>query len=87
MLEVLIAESVSVNRLASGSISAREVSSLDHKVLDNAMERASLEVQGLSALSLALLTRAKSSMHNKAISPPPKVLRSLGRILDVSPLL
>ena len=83
MLEVLVAESVSVDRLASSSVSAREVSSLDHEVLDNTMERASLEVQRLSAFTLSLLTRAKSSTPHMSFSLSPKVLRSLGGILSV----
>ena len=83
MLEVFVAESVSVDRLASSSVSAREVSSLDHEVLDNTMERASLEVQGLSALTLSLLTSAESSMRHMSFSLSPKVLRSLGGILGI----
>ena len=83
MLEVLVAESVSVYRLASSSVSAREVSSLDHEVLDNTMERASFEMQGLSALALSLLTRAKSSTPHMSFPLSPKVLRSLGGILCV----
>ena len=80
MLEVLVAESVSVDRLASSSVSAREVSSL---VLANTMERASFEMQGLSALALSLLTRAKSSTPHMSFPLSPKVLRSLGGILCV----
>lgn len=83
VLEVLVTESVSVDRLASSAISAREVSSLDHEVLDNTMERASLEVQGLSTLALSLLTSAKSSTPYLSLSLSPKVLRSLGSVLGV----
>ena len=82
-LEVLVGELLSVDGLAAGSVAVGEVSSLDHEVLDNTMERASFEMQGLSALALSLLTRAKSSTPHMSFPLSPKVLRSLGGILCV----
>jgi hypothetical protein len=46
-LEVLIGELLSIDGLAPGAISAREVSSLDHEVGDHAVEGGALVVQRL----------------------------------------
>jgi len=58
-LEVLIGELGSVDRLTTSSVALGEVSSLAHKLGDDSVERASLEVKWLSRGSSALLTFKK----------------------------
>ena len=61
LLEVLIWELFSIDRLSSGSVSTSEISSLDHEVRDDAVELGSLEVEWLSRLSDSLLSGAQGT--------------------------
>ena len=58
-LEGFIRELLPVDRLATGSIAAREVAALNHEVLDNAMQRRALVVQRLPCLAYSFLARAE----------------------------
>mmetsp|Transcript_100918 Transcript_100918/g.179123 ORF Transcript_100918/g.179123 Transcript_100918/m.179123 type:complete len:208 (-) Transcript_100918:79-702(-) len=61
VLEVLIAELLSVDRLSSGAIAFREVPALAHEAWNHAVERAPLEMERLALSALALLTGAECS--------------------------
>lgn len=54
-LKVLIVESVAVDGLATSSITLGEVTTLDHELLDNTMERGTL-------ITEALLTGCESAV-------------------------
>jgi hypothetical protein len=71
--EVLIREVTSVDALATTTIPTCDITTLAHKVLDDTMEGIALVVEGLSALTKSLLTRAKRS----------KVLRCFGNLIFV----
>ena len=73
VLEVLISELLSVDALTSGSVTLGEVTTLQHELGDHSVERAGLEVEGLSGLADSLLTSAEST----------EVLSGLGDILGV----
>jgi hypothetical protein len=60
-LEVLVGELLSVDGLATSSISLGEVTSLAHELGDDSVELAALEVEGLAGLAGSLLTSAESS--------------------------
>ena len=66
--EVLVRELGAVDGLSTGTVSGGEVTSLAHEVCDDAVEAGSLEVQRLSRLADALLSRAERA----------EVLRRLG---------
>lgn len=57
--ESLVVELVAVNRLASSAVASSEITTLDHKLLDDAVEDGAFIVQRLSRLSDALLTSAE----------------------------
>jgi len=59
--EVLILELVAVDGLTTGAVAAGKVTTLGHEATNDAMERAALEVEGLAALALSLLTSAESA--------------------------
>jgi hypothetical protein len=59
--EGLVVELVAVDRLAAGAIASSKVTTLDHELLDDAVEDGALVVQRLSGLSNALLARAESA--------------------------
>mmetsp|Transcript_126419 Transcript_126419/g.300184 ORF Transcript_126419/g.300184 Transcript_126419/m.300184 type:complete len:235 (-) Transcript_126419:35-739(-) len=59
VLEVLITKLVSVNRLSTGTVPSREVTSLAYEVWNHAVKRAALVVQRLARASFALLTSAQ----------------------------
>ena len=61
LLEVLVWELLSVDGFSSSSVSAGEVSSLDHEVRDDAMKLGSLEVEWLSRLSDSIFSGAESA--------------------------
>lgn len=61
LLKVFVLELLPVDRLSPSSISAGEVSSLNHKVRDDAMELRSLEMQWLARLSHSFLACAKAA--------------------------
>mmetsp|Transcript_606 Transcript_606/g.1411 ORF Transcript_606/g.1411 Transcript_606/m.1411 type:complete len:238 (+) Transcript_606:296-1009(+) len=71
--EVFVGEFFSVNRFTTGPVSASEVASLDHKILDDAVESASLVVQWLAQRPLSLFTRTQG----------PEILGRLGRNICV----
>ena len=60
-LEVFILKLFTVNALTARPIAASKVSSLQHKIRNNAMERAALEVKRFAGTALALLTCAQAS--------------------------
>jgi hypothetical protein len=60
-LKVFVLELLSVNAFAASSVTTGKVTSLKHKLRNNAMERASFEMKRLSALSFTLLTSAQAS--------------------------
>lgn len=57
----LVVELVAVNRLAAGAIASSKVTTLDHELLDDAVEDGALVVQRLSGLSNALLACAEGA--------------------------
>mmetsp|Transcript_11518 Transcript_11518/g.29170 ORF Transcript_11518/g.29170 Transcript_11518/m.29170 type:complete len:241 (+) Transcript_11518:18-740(+) len=57
--EVLVLESLAVDRLAAGAVAVREVAALDHELGDDSVEGRPLEVEGLALAPLPLLTRAQ----------------------------
>jgi hypothetical protein len=59
--ESLVVKLVAVNRLASSAVASSEVTTLNHKLLDDAVEDGALVVQRLSRLADALLTSAESA--------------------------
>lgn len=59
LFEILILKLLSVYAFASSTIARCEVSALDHKLLNDAMETRSLVVQWLSLCSCAFLAGAK----------------------------
>jgi len=59
--EVLVSEFFAVDGLATSAVSAGEVATLGHEASDNAVESASLEVEGLALLAHALLASAESA--------------------------
>eukprot|EP00352_Strombidinopsis_acuminata_P006839 CAMPEP_0176368278 /NCGR_PEP_ID=MMETSP0126-20121128/22484_1 /TAXON_ID=141414 ORGANISM="Strombidinopsis acuminatum, Strain SPMC142" /NCGR_SAMPLE_ID=MMETSP0126 /ASSEMBLY_ACC=CAM_ASM_000229 /LENGTH=147 /DNA_ID=CAMNT_0017726467 /DNA_START=235 /DNA_END=675 /DNA_ORIENTATION=+ len=59
--EVLVSEFLTVDGLTTGTVAAGEVTTLGHETLDDTMEFASLEVEGLALLTNTLLTSAESS--------------------------
>jgi len=58
-LEVLISELLAIDALATSAVSAGEVASLAHKILDNAVEARALVVKGLAGLAHALFASAQ----------------------------
>jgi len=60
-LEVLISELVSVDGLATGSVSDGEITTLAHELRDDTMEDGTLKVEGLAGLAHTLLTGAEAS--------------------------
>ena len=61
VLEVLIWELGSVDRLTACAVALSEVTTLGHEPWDNSMEGAALEVKRLSTASNTVLTSAESS--------------------------
>ena len=61
VLEVLVWELVSVDRLTACAISASEVTTLGHEPWDNSMESAPFEVKRLSTASNTVLASAEGS--------------------------
>jgi len=59
--EVLISELRSVDALSTSSVTAGEVTALTHELGDDSVEFASLEVEVLAPLALALLTSAEGT--------------------------
>mmetsp|Transcript_898 Transcript_898/g.1859 ORF Transcript_898/g.1859 Transcript_898/m.1859 type:complete len:303 (+) Transcript_898:284-1192(+) len=60
-LEIFIRKFLSINRFPTGTIGIGKVSTLNHKVLNYAMEGRSLIMERLSRNSIALLSRAECS--------------------------
>lgn len=60
-LEVLVREFLPVDRLSSGAVAGREISSLAHELRDDSVEAAALVVQGLPEPSDASLSRAEGA--------------------------
>ncbi len=58
-LEVLILELVAIYGLTTTAIAHGEIASLEHEVLNHAVEARALVVQRLTALASALLARAE----------------------------
>jgi hypothetical protein len=59
--EVLVLELVAVDRLASTAIAAGEVTTLEHKLRDYAVENGALEMQGLARGASSLLAGAEAA--------------------------
>ncbi len=59
--KVLVLELSSVDRLSTDTGSVGEVTSLKHKLRNDSVENASLEVKGFAGLAHSLLSSAKSS--------------------------
>ena len=74
VVEVLVTELFSVNRLTSSSISTSKITTLDHKTLNNTVESASLVMKRLSTASLSLLSSAKSAKNQQVLEIKPEVL-------------
>lgn len=74
-VEVLVVELLAIDGFAACAGSLSEVTALDHKVLDDAVEDGALVVEGLSQLAVALLASAKGS----------EVLCGLGGNIGVEP--
>mmetsp|Transcript_85614 Transcript_85614/g.174754 ORF Transcript_85614/g.174754 Transcript_85614/m.174754 type:complete len:230 (-) Transcript_85614:91-780(-) len=60
-LEIFIRKLLSINGFSTSSIASCEVATLTHELRDNPVEAATLIVQGLSGLALALLSSAEGS--------------------------
>jgi len=60
-VEVLVLELLAVDALTSGAVAAGEVTTLEHELGDDAVEAGALVVEGLAALSSALLAGAESA--------------------------
>jgi len=61
LLKVLVVKLLAVYALAARAIALCEVSALDHKRLDDTVERRSLVVQGFPRLALAFLAGAEGT--------------------------
>lgn len=83
VVEVLVTELFSVNRLTSSSISTSKITTLDHKTLNNTVESASLVMKRLSTASLSLLSSAKSAKNQQVLEIKPEVLWCLRSILKI----
>ena len=59
--EVLVSKLGAVDGLATSAVAGREVSTLGHETVDDAVEGAALEVEGLALGTLSLLTCAEGS--------------------------
>lgn len=59
--ESLVLKFGAVDGLAAGAIAIGKVTTLDHELLDDAMEDGALVVEGLPSLANALLARAKGT--------------------------
>ena len=59
--KVFVGDSVTVNGLTSGSISSSNITALNHKMRNDAMENRSLVMQRHSALSDSLLSGAQAT--------------------------
>ena len=81
MVEVLVSELFAINRLATRAIATSKVASLNHEILDDAMEGATLKVQTFAASSHSLLTSAKGS---KTHHPPQKIHLKFSDVFGVS---
>jgi len=57
--EVLVLELLAVDGLTTGTVAGSEVTTLEHELGDDAVERSTLEVEGLAAAASALLTSAE----------------------------
>jgi hypothetical protein len=68
LLKVFVVELLAVDALTARAIALGEITTLDHELLDHAVELAALVVERLAGLAQALLTGAESA----------KVLGSLG---------
>ena len=64
-LEVLILELGAVDGLATSAVALGEVTTLEHEVLDDAVEGRALVVEGLAGLAHALLTCVKKFRNKK----------------------
>ena len=84
VVEVLVTELFSVNRFTSSSISTSKIATLDHKTLNNTVERAALVVERLSTTSLSLLSGTKSAKNQQVLENKPEVFRGLRSILQIT---
>lgn len=78
-LEVLIRELLAVDGLATGAVAIGEVTTLDHELLDNAVEGRALVAVALLAGSQSAVWSAWSS-HRVSDSLVPEVLSGLHRV-------
>ena len=58
-LKVLILELFSVDALTASTVASSEVTTLEHELEDDAVERSTLEVEGLAAFASDLLASAE----------------------------
>lgn len=60
-LEVLVVKFGAVDRLPASTISGREITTLDHELLDDSVETRAFVVEWCSSFAIALFASAKSS--------------------------
>lgn len=60
-LKVLVGELFAIDALSTCTVACGEVTTLNHELLDNAVEVGALEVEGFASLANSLLACAKSA--------------------------